>query len=408
MIQNKRRSVQSRQKILHDLGERVKELTALHQTARILQNHRATPLEVLRDIVALLPPAWQYPELTAARIRFNGIAVATPDLLETPWRQSAGFTLSDGKQGEIEVWYLEEMPPEAEGPFLAEERNLINSLAEMLRSYFERREAQEALQRAHDGLELRVKERTAELVSLNKALEAEIAERKRTEEKIRSYQEELRSLASELSLTEERERRAIATDLHDHIGQILALTKIKLGELQHQTKGKTLEEIRELVEQSIQYTRTLTFELSPPILYELGFQAAVEWLAEQIQEKHGIRVSVDGDEAVGPLSDDIRMLLFKAVRELLLNVAKHAHARQTTVIIRQEGEGLRIMVADDGEGFDVSLLEGPAGSTRGFGLFSIRERLSHFGGWLEINSQPGEGTTAILHTPLKPGAGREP
>lgn len=407
MIRNKPRSVQSRQKILHDLGERVKELTALHQTARILQNHRALPLEILRDIVALLPPAWQYPEITAARIRFNGMAVATPNLRETTWRQSTGFNLSDGQHGEIEVWYLEETPPEAEGPFLAEERNLINSLAEMLRSYFERREAQEALQRAHDGLELRVKERTAELVSLNKALEAEIAERKRTEEKIRSYQEQLRSLASELSLTEERERRAIATDLHDHIGQILALTKIKLGELQQQAKGQTLEEIRELVEQSIQYTRSLTFELSPPILYELGFQAAVEWLAEQMQEKHGIRVSVNGDHAVGPLSDDIRMFLFKAVRELLLNVAKHAQAHQTTVGIRQEGENLRITVADDGEGFEVSQLEGPSGSTRGFGLFSVRERLNHFGGQLEIHSQPGKGTTAILFVPLQLGNGHE-
>jgi len=408
MILSKPRSVQSRQKILHDLGERVKELTALHQTARILQNHRALPLEVLRDIVDLLPPAWQYPEITAARIRFNGMAVATPNLRETPWRQNAGFTLSGGQQGKIEVWYLEETPPEAEGPFLAEERNLINSLAEMLRSYFERREAQEALQRAHDGLELRVKERTAELVSLNKALEAEIAERKRTEEKIHSYQEQLRSLASELSLTEERERRAIATDLHDHIGQILALTKIKLGELQQQAKGRTLEEIRELVEQSIQYTRSLTFELSPPILYELGFQAAVEWLAEQMQEKHGIRISVNGNHAVGPLSDDIRMFLFKAVRELLLNVAKHAQARQTTVSIRQEGENLRIAVADDGVGFDVSQLEGPSGSTRGFGLFSVRERSNHFGGQLEINSQPGKGTTAILFVPLQLGNGHEP
>jgi signal transduction histidine kinase len=408
MILSKPRSVQSRQKILHDLGERVKELTALHQTARILQNHRALPLEVLRDIVDLLPPAWQYPEITAARIRFNGTAVATPNLRETPWRQSAEFTLSGGQHGEIEVWYLEETPPEIEGPFLAEERNLINSLAEMLRSYFERREAQEALQRAHDGLELRVKERTAELVSLNKALEAEIAERKRTEEKIRSYQEQLRSLASELSLTEERERRAIATDLHDHIGQILALTKIKLGELQQQAKGRTLEEIRELVEQSIQYTRSLTFELSPPILYELGFQAAVEWLAEQMQEKHGIRVSVDGNHAVGPLSDDIRMFLFKAVRELLLNVAKHAQASQTTVSIRQEGENLRIAVADNGLGFDVSQFEGPSGSTRGFGLFSVRERSNHFGGQLEINSQPGKGTTAILFVPLQLGNGHEP
>ncbi len=119
----------------------------------------------------------------------------------------------------------------------------------------------------------------------------DITERKASEEKIRVYEEQLRSLASELTLLEERERRRIANDLHDHIGQNLALSKIKLGELRASVSSslvKPLHEIHGLIEQTIQYTRSLTFELSPPILYELGFEAAVEWLAEQIQEKHGI------------------------------------------------------------------------------------------------------------------------
>ena len=131
------------------------------------------------------------------------------------------------------------------------------------------------------------------------ALFEDITERRESEEKIRTYQEQLRSVASELSLTEERERRRLATDLHDHVGQILALAQIKLGAIRESAASTHLadpmDEVRRLVEQTIQYTRSLSFELSPPILYDLGFEAAMEWLAELIQTQHGISVKVQTD-----------------------------------------------------------------------------------------------------------------
>jgi PAS domain S-box-containing protein len=231
----------------------------------------------------------------------------------------------------------------------------------------------------------------------------DISKRKASEEKIRVYEEQLRSLASELTLIEERERRRIASDLHDHIGQTLALSKIKLGELRESVPSslvKPLGEIHGLIEQTIQYTRSLTFELSPPILYELGFEAAVEWLAEQIQEKSGISVDFEDDLQPKPLGKEIRILLFKAVGELLINVIKHAQAYKLKVAIQREGSNIRITVEDDGTGFYIPEVNRLAG-VKGFGLFSIRERLKHFGGSLQIQSEPNRGTLITLLAPIE-------
>jgi PAS domain S-box-containing protein len=129
--------------LLHSLGERVKELTALQRAAHILQNEEQPMPDLLQQFVAALPPAWQYPEIAAARIRLGELEFATPNFKQTPWTQHADFSVAEGLRGAIEVVYLEEKPVEQEGPFLAEERSLIDSLAEVLRAALERRQAQE-------------------------------------------------------------------------------------------------------------------------------------------------------------------------------------------------------------------------------------------------------------------------
>jgi PAS domain S-box-containing protein len=234
----------------------------------------------------------------------------------------------------------------------------------------------------------------------------DITERKRTEENIRTYQEQLRSLASQLSLVEEQERRRIATELHDRIGQTLAICKIRLGLLRESASSTdlagSLDKISELIAQTIQDTRALTFELSSPILYELGLEAAVEWLTEHIQEQHGILSDFEDDRQPKPLEDDIRVLLFKVVRELLINVVKHAQARHVKVSMIRDDGNIQITVTDDGAGFDTSKIY-RWNMAEGFGLFSIRERLEHLGGYLEIVSQPGHGTRVTLVAPLKCG-----
>jgi PAS domain S-box-containing protein len=230
----------------------------------------------------------------------------------------------------------------------------------------------------------------------------DITERKRVEERLLSYQEQLRSLASELSLAEERERRRIAVELHDRVGQLMAMAKIKLGMLRESMPHTTaLDEIRGLIDQAIQNARSLTFELSPPILHELGFEASVHWLSEQLEEKQGILAHVEDDLDPKPLDDDVRVVLFTAVRELLANVAKHARARRVDVSLQRDGDKIRINVKDDGAGFDTSQIDSHMNKITGFGLFSIRERLSHFGGCLEIDSRVGTGTRVSLTAPLK-------
>ena len=239
------------------------------------------------------------------------------------------------------------------------------------------------------------KGRIAHFVSLQR----DITERKRAEEEVKNYQEQLRSLASELSLAGEKERRRIATDLHDHIGQTLAITKIKLGTLRESLPAngyqELLSEIWALVDQTIRYTKSLTFELSPPILYELGFEATIEWLAEQVQKQHHILVEVDNDGNEKPLARNVSILMFQTLRELFMNVVKHARAKKMRVSIQGRNNEMVVVVEDDGVGFDASKLE-----KNTFGFFSIRERLKNFGGTFIIDSVPGQGTRISLTAPI--------
>lgn len=232
-------------------------------------------------------------------------------------------------------------------------------------------------------------------------IQRDITERKRAEEELDAYQEQLRSLASELLLAEEKERRRIATNLHDHIGQTLAITKIKLGQLQDSLYSTTshnglIDDIRTLIERTIKYTKNLTFELSPPILYELGFEATMEWLCEQFQKQHNILFFFENDGNPKPLDNDVGILMFQAVRELFINIVKHAHANKVIVKLLRDGNTMQITVEDDGAGFELSKIERTS-----FGFFSIHERLKHFGGTFTIDSKPGRGTLVTLTSPVR-------
>ncbi len=389
--------------ILHKLQERVKELTALHKTARILQDETRSPANVIQSVVALLPPAWQYPDVTSARISYKNLSATTPGFKPTMWKQSAEFKTRDNESGLIEIFYLDERPVSDEGPFMKEERDLIESLAEMLRSYFQHLLADEALQNAHDSLEQLVSARTEELRQTNAALQVQINEFKVAEKKIESYQGQLRQLAAELSLTEARERRAIAEDLHDHIGQALAFIKMNISQFQGDAmfcgfEGK-IGDIMALLNQTIQYTRNLTFEISPPILYELGIEAALEWLAGRIQQKHGLKVVVRRGGKPFPLTDEVKVAMFKSVQELLTNSVKHSAGKKIEVTVETTLDQAKVSVADDGCGFDVSILENGSAQHERFGLFNIRERMHYLGGSMKVQSDPGKGTQISLTVP---------
>ncbi|MFH1570333.1 MAG: sensor histidine kinase [Gemmatimonadota bacterium] len=252
-------------------------------------------------------------------------------------------------------------------------------------------------------LDAAVVSRSLTLVFIGAVLGTMTSRRRQAEIQLRAHQRQLRALASDLVLTEERERRLLAEELHDSIGQALAVTKIRLGSLRAAVPAGAVgqvEGIRTLVDQTIQDVRSLTFELSPPILYELGLEPAVEWLAELMQAEHGLEIAVDRDDAPRPLGNGVPVLLFRAVRELLLNAVKHAQARRVVITVRRAGGAIEIAVCDDGLGFDAAQLEADADAAPGFGLLSIRERLSNLGGAFRIESQVGHGTRATLTAPL--------
>ena len=234
----------------------------------------------------------------------------------------------------------------------------------------------------------------------------DITERNEAEERFLEYQAQLKSLASQLILAEEREKRRIATELHDQVSQSLVISKLKLETLRESESsaelGKALEEVCNSLGRTIAKTRSLTSEVHPPLLVLLGFEEAVaEWLTEKIQKKQGIAAEFEDDEQLKPLDDDIRILLFRDVRELLTNVVRHAHAKKVKVSICKVGSQISVSVEDDGVGFDPAEVTSMGLETNGFGLFSIQERLEELGGHLEIESETGHGAKVTMTAPLK-------
>jgi len=239
-------------------------------------------------------------------------------------------------------------------------------------------------------------------------LNKEVLQRRRAEEQLASYQADLRSLASQLTLAEEQERRRLAVHLHDQIGQNLALSNIKLQELRS-SLGKNgaggligeVDNLSQLLTQTIEETQSLTSRISPPILYDLGLEAALEWLTERISHQHGLMAYFESDRQPKPVDDNLKVILFQAVQELLVNVVKHARAHSLKVSMWRTDDHLNIGVEDDGVGYDPAIAPYKNGKGGGFGLFSIRERLRPLGGRMEVRSEPEGGAEFVLSVPLE-------
>jgi PAS domain S-box-containing protein len=234
----------------------------------------------------------------------------------------------------------------------------------------------------------------------------DITYRKHAEAQMIENQKRLRVLASQLSLAEEKERRRIATSLHDGIGQTLALCKIRLGAAmassgQAPENAQAMLEVQKTIDDAIRQTRTLTVELSPPVLYEMGLEAALEWLAEQMEQQSGTPIHFRRDAQPKPLDDTERVVLFQAARELVVNAIKHARARQIRIATQRVGAKIHLTVEDNGVGFAAAQPGGEPRGRSGFGLFYIRERLTFLGGMIVIDSRPGHGTRVTLVAPLQ-------
>ncbi|MBI4291006.1 MAG: PAS domain S-box protein [Betaproteobacteria bacterium] len=245
----------------------------------------------------------------------------------------------------------------------------------VFRDISERKRVDEALRKARDELERRVIDRT----------------------------EQLRDLAMQATLTEETERRAIARDLHDGLGQTLHVMRLRLDSLAKTVPDGSQNIVRMLTDQiteASRMVRSLTSELSPPVLAELGIKAALDWLAGEMARSYGLEVVLDDDDQQPPLTKAQSAIVFRTVRELLINVAKHANTNCAWIRFRSADDRLRVTVTDKGVGMHNP--EKTLAGGKGYGLASVRERMTYLGSSMEIQSWPGRGTAVTLDIRLEP------
>jgi PAS domain S-box-containing protein len=387
-VTGRRRAEQEQQRLVHDLGERVKELSALHATGRLL-NEPANPRELLARIVALLPPAWQYPEVTAARIAFGEIDVRTPGFVVTPWLQRAEFETSRGHHGTIEVVYAEERPAAAEGVFLAEERSLIDSLAAMLRAYFERLSAED------------------DRINLARA-------------------EEARLRAQEANRAKDQFLATLSHELRSPLNVMLGWTRmLRSGHMSAESTSRGFDVLErsvrvqaKLIEDLLDVSRIvagkLRVEMRRVDLSKVA-GAAVDAARPAAQSKH-----VTLTAAIAPSlflrADPHR--LHQVISNILNNALKFTpeHA-SIDVRVERVGEEAQIVVRDTGIGIEPALLprifdrfqQGDSSTTRshgglGLGLAIVKHLVEHHGGRVRAASDgPNRGSTFTITLPLLAG-----
>ncbi|MDD5176998.1 MAG: PAS domain S-box protein [Sterolibacterium sp.] len=246
-------------------------------------------------------------------------------------------------------------------------------------------------------------------ITMRKRAEEQLFEMANTlEEQVNLRTNRLRAVSSQLTMTEERERRLLAQELHDNLCQILAVIKIKLTSLAAGALQPSVDQIVELVNRADQSARMITRELSPPILRTLGLIPALECMAKDKMHSFDLGVHFDSVGEPKPLEEWVQAVLYRSVRELLINVAKHAKASEATLLCRSEESRLTLVVCDDGCGFDSVNDQNVLSEQNGFGLSSIYERLTNIGGEMEIDSSPGHGATITLTVPYSTAAKATP
>ncbi len=244
---------------------------------------------------------------------------------------------------------------------------------------------------------------------MNEVLEQRVIER--TAE-VRRQANQLRALAMQLSRVEQRERKRLARVLHDHIQQMIVGARMQLGWMAEANDPEQLrrasQSVDRILNNALDASRSLAVDLSPPVLHERGLLSGLRWFAGRFEQMHQIAVSLNADKAAEPESEEVRYLLFECVRELLLNVAKHAGVREVDVDIECYDENLvQVQIRDQGAGFDSDMLQSRDSEEISFGLFSIQERLRQIGGHMAIDTAPGHGTLVTLTAPLSVQPGPE-
>jgi signal transduction histidine kinase len=350
--------VVQRQHTENALLERIKELDCLYGITRLAQNAEQPLDELLTGIAGLIPASWQYPDLACACISLGEARHCSPNFRTTPWRQSSPIVNRGETCGEIEVCYLEKRPGSDEGPFLREERNLIDAVADLV---------------------------------------GRIVAQRRAEER-------MRALSQELIMAQENERQRIARELHDHLAQDLSLAKADLERIQctlsaHESCRAQTAAIADRLTAAIRGIRDLAYGLLPPGLTELGLVETLLTHCEDFSLRHGIIVDVFVDGLDGVHFDfDTQINIYRLIQEALNNVRKHARASRVTVRLLGSYPNLFVRIEDDGRGTDLEDCQ--AGPGRRMGMWSMRERVRLLGGVISFKSKPGQGLQIRIETPL--------
>jgi PAS domain S-box-containing protein len=360
-ISERKKAEREKERVLHLLNERVKELTTLYRISRIFQTEQKPVEEILQEIVSMLPSGWQYAEVAAARIQAEDLVVQSNNFQEGVHKQTATFPIPNDGLGVIEVVYLEKKPKETEEAFTAEERNLLNMVAEMIRIYLARKHEAEALKRS----------------------EQEVVDQKVQAQK---------RIARAILDAEEKEKNKIGQELHDNINQIMVSIKLFLS-LAKDTGGKDLvANAMRLVDTAIEEIRSLSkSQVTPGKEVELNdlIQSLIEKLDDSTSINTRFEYSVDGQE----IADDLKLNIYRIVQEQVNNILKHADASNISIDIKPEDNNLFIEIADDGKGFD------PGTKRKGIGISNMMNRVESFNGEFTINSEPGKGTKITIRIP---------
>jgi signal transduction histidine kinase len=291
------------------------------------------------------------------------------------------------------------------GPIRGDGGDIIGGLM-LWRDIAEAKQAREALQKARHELKTKVKERTADLLKIIDSLQLEMIERRRVELALRKSEDDLHHLAAQLLNAQEGERKRIANDLHDDVGQSMIFLKMGLSSLQRHLPEdlselrKEFNHYRKQLDITIEKIRNISKEIHPSGLEDLGLNIALSILFRELEQLPNIKVSVEMDDIRGVFELKKTITIYRIFQELSTNIVKHANATKVSVAINKESGRVIFRIEDNGTGFNIQNIQSLRAQKRGMGLASVEERVRMLGGSLEMWSQPGQGSRTEFAIPI--------